>query len=624
MKNLGIFKKLIAGFSVAAALVFICGVIGIVVTKQIANSSNWILERDVPSMEISLKAEILATKMQGLCSDYLTATQDFDSIRNMLGNTKKDFSMLLALIKNGSESESFLQSSDGQRYSKSNRHWFLKKPEKNISSKIEEVEQAFSKFHEQALDILSFHDTLRSYSAWDGKNLYSIDKFILLQKRNHELWSAQLMNAAEYNIKFEGDTNSRKSQINKWIRSYSVQDQKLLDLSKRLFSNHKKAYELAKKINEAPNEQKIRLLRRGKRTLNKVDRSFENIFIYVEPLMKEFEIKESEKKKNLALQKEIVNKKLNELVIKIAEDLDRSKKSSKLLAFSGQLSLIIVVGLAIIFSIVIGIWISFSITHPINDLNKRLSEGAEKTEAASFQISQASQKFSQGSINQAASLQQTTSTLSQMNEMTRQTAEHAQTADNLAKDAKVGAEKGNNAMKHMQEAMLEITESSGKISKIIKTIEEISFQTNLLALNAAVEAARAGHHGKGFAVVAEEVRSLAQRSAASARDTTGLIEDSINRTKNGSTLADNVAKSLNEIVNNSSQVAEVISQIATATHEQSEGIDQITIAMKNIDEVTQHNSAAAEESASAGQELEQQSKTLKDIIGKLNQLVSGK
>jgi methyl-accepting chemotaxis protein len=207
--------------------------------------------------------------------------------------------------------------------------------------------------------------------------------------------------------------------------------------------------------------------------------------------------------------------------------------------------------------------------------------------------------------------------------MTRTNAENAKEANNLSSQARDAAQSGNKTMHQLNEAMTAINDSSGQISKIIKVIEEIAFQTNLLALNAAVEAARAGEHGKGFAVVADEVRNLAQRAAQAARETTGLIENSTSKAKEGTDVASEVGKALGAIVGDVTKVTNLIDGITKASEEQAQGVDQVNTAVSQMDKVTQQNASGAEESASAAEELSAQANTVKSVVNELAALVGG-
>jgi methyl-accepting chemotaxis protein len=220
-----------------------------------------------------------------------------------------------------------------------------------------------------------------------------------------------------------------------------------------------------------------------------------------------------------------------------------------------------------------------------------------------------------GASEQAASLEQTTTSLESVLTITGQASDSAQQANALARTASAAATDGAAAVEQMQGAMGKIRASAESTSQIIKDINDIAFQTNLLALNAAVEAARAGEAGRGFAVVAEEVRSLALRAKEAATKTEGLIRESVREAGEGEATSKQVATKLGEIVSGIGKVSEIVSEIAAAAKEQSAGIGQVSTAVGEMDKVTQQNAASAEEASSAASELSGQAEELAAMVG---------
>lgn len=255
-------------------------------------------------------------------------------------------------------------------------------------------------------------------------------------------------------------------------------------------------------------------------------------------------------------------------------------------------------------------------------LNNIKEAGAQIT-VGSEQVANASQALAQGSTEQASALQEVTASMDEVTQRTKNNATEAGQANTLVNNVKDMAAAEHEQMKAMIEAMDGINQSSETISKIIKTIDDISFQTNILALNAAVEAARAGVHGKGFAVVAEEVRNLAAKSASAAGETAEMIEDSIHKVANGTKIAEETAKALDEIVESIDEIVTLISNIAVSSNDQSTAITQIDQALSQVSTVVQTNAATSEQCAAASEELSNQAVTLRNLIGQYKLQASG-
>ena len=263
------------------------------------------------------------------------------------------------------------------------------------------------------------------------------------------------------------------------------------------------------------------------------------------------------------------------------------------------------------------------ISGPVNRVIKEMGSGAAHIFSVSGEITSSSQLLAEGSSEQAASIEETSASLEEMSSMTRRNAENSHQADTFMQEVNNVVSKANAAMQELIVSMGEINKASEETRNIIKTIDEISFQTNLLALNAAVEAARAGEAGAGFAVVADEVRALAIRSARAARVTAELIDDTVTKTHNGVSLLDGTSMAFKEVTTNTARVGELLGEISMASNEQAQGIEQINLAIVEMDKVTQQNAASAEESASASNELNTQAEQLKEMVNDLVSVISG-
>ncbi|SPE33143.1 putative sensory transducer protein [Candidatus Sulfopaludibacter sp. SbA3] len=252
-----------------------------------------------------------------------------------------------------------------------------------------------------------------------------------------------------------------------------------------------------------------------------------------------------------------------------------------------------------------------------------LRETAEQVASAAGQVAVASQSLAQGSSQQAASLEETSASSAEIDSMATRSTESSRSAAGLVTQSQRTFAQTAEALAQMVASMEDISAQSGKISKIIKVIDEISFQTNILALNAAVEAARAGEAGMGFAVVADEVRNLSQRCAQAARDTTSLIEESIAKSTGGKAKVDQVAAAIRMLAEESAKVKMLVDEVNQGSQEQSRGIGEVSKAIAQMQQVTQGTAASAEESAAAAEELSAQSQMLRGTVRQLAAMVDG-
>jgi methyl-accepting chemotaxis protein len=273
-----------------------------------------------------------------------------------------------------------------------------------------------------------------------------------------------------------------------------------------------------------------------------------------------------------------------------------------------------VASVIVIFAVIIIFLVAHSIVKPINRSIDGLTEAAEQVASGANEVASSSQVLSAGASEQAASIEETSSSLEEMATRTKQNAGHASEAKSMMSQASEIVRKVNRHMSDMAGAINEITSSSEETSKIIKTIDEIAFQTNLLALNAAVEAARAGEAGAGFAVVADEVRNLALRAADAAKSTADLIENTIKAVQNGNELTQSTQQAFKENIEISGKVGKLVEEIAAASIEQSQGIEQVNRAVAEMDKVVQQVASTAEESASASEEMHAQAEQAREFV----------
>ncbi|HIJ89511.1 MAG: methyl-accepting chemotaxis protein [Desulfobulbaceae bacterium] len=286
--------------------------------------------------------------------------------------------------------------------------------------------------------------------------------------------------------------------------------------------------------------------------------------------------------------------------------------------FSGVIAVVaLALGLGVAFFIVRGI------SATLKQVSQSLNEGAEQVTAAAGEVSSSSNSLAEGASQQATAVEETSASLEELGAMVKQDADNARQADELMKEASQVIRSADESMKKLTVSMDEISAASNQTQKIVKTIDEIAFQTNLLALNAAVEAARAGEAGAGFAVVADEVRNLAMRAAEAAKNTSELIEGTVQKITSGNALVSETSGSFCVASQATARIGTIITEMAGALNQQENAIREVNQAIHEIDTVTQNNAAVAEESASFSEELNAQAERMKVSVGHLLEMVGG-
>ena len=600
-KNMKLGTKLLLGFGALAMITLLLGVMGYYGAAKSNKAIEEIAHLKLPSVESLLSLEGSAENIRGsmrtLAIPGLTGEMRQRQYDNM-ARTREDYE------KSWKTYESMAKTQEEETI------WKQFVPAWNVLSEENKKFVAMSK----DLDRLGISDPVdlgRRLEQFRG------DHYKLSEKMLH------LMLARE---QFEGGEDHTACNFGKWIPTFKSDNAALSQQLQSSIEPHKHFHEAVHKIK--------RLIQEGKAADaqeaydKEMDPAAEKVFVAFDALRKVADeaISVHDQAEELLLsavaEKQRVATGLLGKLVGINHDVasDTAKTAEAQAVLLKTVSLASAIG-GLILALGLGFFITRSITGPIRRIIAGLNDGAEQVAAASGQVSSASQSLAEGAGQQAAAIEETSSSLEEMSSMTKQNAENAQQANSLMGEATQVVDMANESMGRLTDSMGEISRASEETSKIIKTIDEIAFQTNLLALNAAVEAARAGEAGAGFAVVADEVRNLAMRAADAAKNTANLIEGTVKKVKDGSELVTRTNQAFQQVASSSRKAAELVGEISAASHEQAQGIDQISRAVSEMDKVVQQNASGAEESASASEEMSAQAESMKDMVGELVTMV---
>ena len=597
--------KLIIGFGVMGLLILFMGLVGHYGAGTISDESTMLVSYNLPQIQLAHSLMENFNRLNNESHLFIQKWGDDDIAEGekKIEEAEKSFRNVfnqLDEVQWDAATQSLINS--------------IKQKRKSLFNAINNIKMA--------------HLEMAKYMIDTPTGFISLKDFLGLHELYHLNWTNELREAFYRFKPFKGVTDPQKCPFGQWIRSFKSKDKKLEELIKALQGLddqlHPFAPRIMKKMEELEADAANNLFSDGAASVMfHLQREIHKVQDYIEKQLKHFEGLQTANLRIFTDIGEKLGEECNLINQTVRAGMDA--KANKMVRLSEKtisfLWISVIIG--VLLASFLGFFISLSITRPLNRAIEDLNEGADQVTAASGQVASASQSLAEGTSEQASSLEETSSSLEEMSSMTRQNADNAQQADHLSKESLDNLKDANVSMKSLIGSMEDTSTASGNVAKIIKTIDEIAFQTNLLALNAAVEAARAGEAGAGFSVVADEVRNLALRSAEASRNTQELVENIIQKIEVGSGLVNETDERYRKVALSVGKVTELVREIAAASNEQAQGIEQVNKAVAEMDKVTQQNAANAEESASASEELNAQAEQMKGAVSELVALVEG-
>jgi len=590
-------KRISIGFAILVAITLILGVIGVVNMRNAAINAAKLSEIYAP--EVHVASDIFRVANQ---ARYNTRAFTMADDETALANAKKGFAELKTFLDEAEvlgkkyQLKALLEKQNIASKALVEYVASVERSEKILANKkksdatmvaaapkiVENIESYIASVKQNQVD------ELKETAVYKDRVIERMDKIILANQMAQTISDARV---AGQRALIRNDTDLMQKAINRFPFLYKS----LQDL-----------------IGQTRNPKTTAILKTIESESKAYESALKELVVVIQETAKENTIRNKGAAEVINAAEAVVN-----IGLKNVDEL--SKESDESLDVA---TLIMIVGLtlAVLISILTAVFIIRSIVKILTESVKSLSEGTSQVVSASEQISSASVSLAEGASSQASSVEEVSATIEEATASNNQNAENSREANLLAQHSNDAAKVGNQRVQDLMGAMEKITDSSQKIAKIIKTIDEIAFQTNLLALNAAVEAARAGEHGLGFAVVAEEVKNLAERSAGAAKEITGIIEASIDQVKAGTEVANKTKESFTEILNGIKKTSDLIGEIAISAKEQAEGMNQIATAMGSVDQITQQNASASEETAAAAEELNAQALSMLDNVSELAML----
>lgn len=596
--------KLIGGFCLVAAITCIVGVIGWV---NIASLSKDI--RDMGTRVLPLEQGM--AQLEKANESFRVAIRTLTNPTLSLDDKKRQYAMLEKYRK---EIEDAIQSITSIPE--------LPGEARDLIAQVQAKEKEYLAVGDRFVGLSKEVDATGIGNPYSFKG--NIEHFAKL----HYATMVKVFNLINFKEEFEGGDDANQCEFGKWLSSFSTDNaevQKALDAIKPSHDSFHRAIKRIKDAMKAGDPATATVVYRMelKPSAEKIFEHFARLSELAEKGVKLYEEMTALAMGDLWKKQQELFALFGKLVeverAIVAQDLKDSQRHST----TARILTAITVAAGVILALAIGIFLSVTVSRSIRRIASGLYEGSNQVASASSQVSSSSQTLAETTSEQAAAIEETSSALEEMASMTRQNADNAAEANRLMQQTRSVVSEANTSMEELAESMREINRASEETFKIIKTIDEIAFQTNLLALNAAVEAARAGEAGAGFAVVADEVRSLAMRAAEAAKNTAALIEATVNKVKSGTAITERTREIFLNVAQSAEKVSELLGEIAVASDEQKDGIEQVNRAVSEMDKAIQSNAANAEETASAAEELNAQANELRAYVTELLAIVGG-